>query len=107
MWKILYGDGTVVSSGDCAVPDVPARDIQVIVQDHPEVGVEMVHGCDYYVWHHWRWWACDLFGLWDYLVEPGWKAVLFGRTLLRHEFDEIFKVAAKEKSGWLPREIRP
>ena len=103
-WKIYYGDGSTYTS-EYGTPQVaPSRDVQVIVQDHPRVGVELVSSADYYVWmvndDYARWWGVDIFGLFDYLVEAGWKRVLFGRTLLQEEYNEIVKEASEDKSGW-------
>lgn len=103
-WKIFYGNSTFSSEdGDPTV--APARDVQVIVQDHPEVGVELVTASDYYVWEG-RWRGVDIFGLFDYLIEPGWKRVLCGRTITRQEYSAVYHQADTDKNGWLPREVR-
>jgi hypothetical protein len=111
MWRIYYSDDSTFSNEDSTPWSVPARDVQVIVQDHPEVGVELVTGGDYYVLmrdeHRAWWWGVDIFGLFDYLIEPGYKRVLFGRTLGRKEYAQIIKKANIDKDGWLPTERRP
>ena len=103
-WKVFYGDGTTAEGVGRQKLDEP-RGVQVIVQDHPEVGVESVTGCDYYVWREGRWWGVDIFGLFDYLMESG--LVLFGRTIEREEYQAIARKALAEKETWLPRERRP
>ena len=104
MSLVYYSDGTVYT-GD----KPPARDIQVIVQEHPDVGWHTQSGYDYYVWRAGRWVGVDLFGLYDFLLDTG--LVLFGRTITRKEFDRVMKVAVedlgKAKLGWLPDERRP
>ena len=92
-WCIYYGDNSTFSSVDGTVVNAPARNVQAIVQDHPQVGWEVTTGKDYYVWTHAGWWGVDLFGLWDYLVELGWKKVLFGRTLTTEEYNMFFQRA--------------
>jgi hypothetical protein len=78
--------------------------VQVIVQDEPEVGVELVTGADYYVWRDGRWHGLDIFGLFDFLLDTG--LVLFGRTVSRKEYAAIYQQAKADKSGWLPGERR-
>ena len=110
-WKVYYSDDSTFSSEDGSPWIVPARDVQIIVQDHPEVRVELVTGGDYYVWmssgNRAYWWGVDIFGLFDYLIEPGYKRVLFGRTLTREEYGKIIQKANIDKAGWLPTERRP
>ncbi len=104
-WKIYYGDGSMLVGKGPPDRSIDARDIQAIVQDHPEVGVEIVTACDYYVWDDGRWRGVDQFGLYDFLLESG--LVLFGRMMKREEYDGLMKHALKDKNGWLPFEVRP
>lgn len=111
MYKIYYSD-KLVSSEDCAVEDTPARDVQVIVQEDPEVGWVTSHSYDHYVWTGTHWRGVDDFGLWDRLALPGWQKVIFGRTLLRSEFHDIYTRAKADKdfarkNGFLPEETQP
>ena len=110
-WKVYYSDDSTFSNQDGTPWIAPARDVQVIIQDHPEVGVELVTSADYYVWmlgdNRAYWWSVDIFGLFDYLIEPGYKRVLFGRTIGRDEYAQVIKKAGIEKQGWLPTERRP
>jgi hypothetical protein len=97
MYTIFYGDGSEYSGPP---EDAPARDVQVIAQKHPLVGIELIAGKDYYIWDNGRWRGVDTFGMFDYLIEPGWKRVLMGRTMLQSEFRDIFKKADIKKTGW-------
>ena len=92
-WKAYYSDGSTYTG---AVEDAPARDVQVIVQSSREHGWQAVSGDDYYIWRETRWIGVDLFGLYDYLIEPGWKRVLFGRTISNNEFDAIWQQAMSD-----------
>ena len=104
---IYYGDGSTYSNEDGPPEDAPARNVQIIVQPHRQVGVEIVSSADNYVWMDDRgWWGVDRDGMMDYLIEPGWKKVLYGRTLLQSEYDQIVKAANLEKDAWLERERR-
>ena len=102
-YKIFYGDGTV-HEGE----NPPARDVQVIVQEHPSIGWHTQSGYDYYVWRDGRYVGVDLFGLYDWLLD--WGGVLFGRTTTQKEFNEVMKRAlaalGEAKAGWLKDEKR-
>ena len=88
VWRVYYGDGTTYSG---TVEDTPTRDVQVIAQSSPEHGWTATAGTDYYVWRSGRWFGVDKFGLYDYLIEPGWKKVLFGRTLTSQEYNAVWQ----------------
>lgn len=101
-WRVYYGDGSTYA-GDVA--QAPARDVQVIAQSHPEYGWLALSGSDYYVWRGGRWFGVDRFGLYDYLIEPGWRKVLFGRTLTSDEFDAVWQRMMADPDG--PEKIAP
>lgn len=92
-WKIYYGDGSTYTG---AVENAPARDVQVIVQSSKKHGWQATSGKDFFVWRGGRWFCVDKFGLYDYLLDPGWKRVLFGRTLTGDEYDAIWQRAMND-----------
>lgn len=96
MFKIFYSDGTVSDSV------TEARGVQAIVQNHEEVGAEVVSTSDYYVLDGGRWRGVDIFGLFDFLLDSG--IVLFGRTIRREEYQAVMREAKAVKETWLPRE---
>lgn len=102
-YRVYYGDSSTYDSEDGDSP--PARDVQVIVQDDPSVGVALVTGCDYYVRDGGRWKPVDIFGLYDYLLDSG--LVLFGRMISSEEYREVMRQAMAHKTGWLPFERKP
>ncbi len=106
-FTIYYSDGTYTGDPENA----PTRDVQVIIQPCPKVGWTTLHSTDYYLWRADRWRVADNFGLWDYMVQPGWKRVLFGRTLDDEEFRKVYYRAKAEckirKGGFLPGERKP
>lgn len=109
-WRIYYSDGTVMEGEGCpANYTLVARDVQVIVQEHPDIGWHTQSGHDYYVWSDGRFVGVDLFGLYDWLLERG--DVLFGRTMTTRDHNEVMKRALKDldgaKAGWLKSERRP
>lgn len=105
-YKIWYGDGCAWTDQDGPVSMVPARDVQVIAQADNEVGHIYLHSVDYYWWvEDLGWQGGDIFGLFDYLIGPGLKKVLFGRWSTNAEFQNIMRQAQSgdyldEKSAW-------
>lgn len=99
-WKIYYSDGSTFSDQDGTPWIAPARDVQVIVIDDRDHGWMTQAGDDYYVWDDRgdgaRWWGVDNFGMYDYLIDPGYKRVLTGRRIPRDQFNEIFKRASND-----------
>jgi hypothetical protein len=105
-YRVYYSDGGIYESG--ATPP-PPRDVQVIIQEHPDIGWHTQSGHDFYVWRGGRWVGVDDFGLYDFLLDTG--LVLFGRTMITAEFQEVMTRAiadmGQEKTGWLRDERRP
>lgn len=107
-WRIYYGDGTTWNDDAFAAP---ARNVQMIAVADPNHGWYLCRSSDYY-WYladSDTWQSGDLFGLFDYLIEPGKKRVLFGRTITNREFEAILTRAYNDpeipqKTGWQPRE---
>jgi len=99
-WVIYYGDGSTFSDED-GLPEVaPPRDIQLIIVTDPEAGWRTIVNHDYYVWDarggQPMWWGVDKFGLFDYLLDPGMKRVLFGRLIDTPTFNAIFQRALSD-----------
>ena len=77
-WGIYYGDGTTFSNEDGGPEVAPPLNVQVIAS-YPNC------------------WRCgDLFGLMDYLMRPGWKVVLFGRTISNEKNKHINELARND-----------
>lgn len=85
-------------------PNPHPRDVQVIIQDDGD-GPVFLTGADYYVRRGDYWHGVDIFGLYDYLLDSG--LVLFGRTISREEYQDIYQRAKVDKKTWRPGEIRP
>lgn len=113
-WKIYYSNSTY-SDEDGPPASAPKRDVQaIVVRDDAISGRYIERSNDYYIWtpHNGGWRGVDMFGLFDYLSEPGTKIVLFGRTLMNEAFAKIWQRASKDqdlpaKSAFLPNERRP
>lgn len=95
-YKIFYGDGSTYSNKTGPPERAPKRNVQAITVEDDVIGRRIEATNDYYIYttHSWR--GCDNFGLFDYLIEPGVKLVLFGRSLSDSEYKAIRDVATKD-----------
>lgn len=112
-WKIYYGDGSTYSDLDGPPELAPKRDVQAIPHTSGLTGHRVERTNDYYVWTPERggWRGVDQFGLFDYLIEPGVKIVLFGRMLNNEEYRAILAQSSRDpdlpkRSAWMPEERR-
>lgn len=86
MFSVYYED-SVITDTDCPIQDLPGLGVLVIgqiVDGQPQILLKS----DFYWFEEseQRWWGADQAGLWDYLQRPGWKKVLFGRTVSNQDF---------------------
>lgn len=95
-WRIYYGDDTTYSNQDGSPEATPKRDVQVIVQVDSEVGRVLLHRFDFYWWQDGQWYGGDYFGLVDYLIQPGWKIVLFGRSVPNSDYRALVTAASTD-----------
>lgn len=111
-WRIYYDDGTTYTGP----PELaPKLGVQVIAQVDHDHGRHLLHDptLGYWWWIGDRWYIGDVFGLWDHLAQPGFKIVLFGRSIERERHQAILHLAANDpdlpacpKTGWQPAERR-
>lgn len=79
-----------------------ARGVMAIVQDHPQVGREIVTGGDYYIKRDGQWFATDINGLFDWLLDC--PDVAFGRMVSSEDYNRIMTEVNTDKQGWTARE---
>lgn len=110
-WKILYSEGSF-SSDDGGPEMVPKTDVQAILVRDELIGRRIEARNDFYIWaaHGWR--GCDYAGFYDYLMQPGAKIVLFGRTMADPAWRELWTRAFRDpdfapKSARYPYEHGP
>jgi hypothetical protein len=110
-WKVFYQGGSIYSAADGSAFDAPARGVLMIANSNDRHGWALCRSNDYYWWlpEDDAWQGGDIFGLWDYLIEPGPKKVLFGRTVSNAEFEAVLMRAhddpdIPQKTGWMPGE---
>jgi hypothetical protein len=111
-WQIFYGDGSEYKDCDGPPELAPKRNVQTIAVENGIVGRRLERGDNFYIMTDHSWRGCDQFGLYDYLIEPGAKIVLFGRSLNDAEYREILDRSARSdylpvKNAWLPEERKP
>lgn len=95
-FKIFYGDGTTYSNKNGPPERAPKRNVQLITVEDDVIGRRIEATNDYYAYTSHGWRGCDRFGLFDYLIEPGVKLVLFGRSLSDVEYKTIRDKAVKD-----------
>lgn len=99
-WKVWYRAGTF-SSYDGAPEDAPKVGVQVIAQEHPDHGRQLVtHPRGYYWWTEDMWYGGDEVGFWQHMFAPGAKIVLFGESIPTARFRQIYQAANEDP--WLP-----
>ena len=99
-WKIYYGDGSVFSSADGQPQDAPRVNVQYIAWYNEDNRRRLSHASDYYFYEDGRWGACDVFGLFEYLVRYKSPIVLFGRLI----GDVAFRTIGSKVDNDLPLE---
>ena len=97
-WRIYYGDGSTWESLD---GKPPIRDVQVIVQSHPDVGWHTMCKYDYYVWWNERWQGVDEIGLYDLLDELGLLKAVISTTYIVMVDGEWQNVSSPGFYAWL------
>lgn len=114
-WKIYISDGRTLASWEVEdafhIPKDFHRGVMVIVEEVPGSGAPWVTTCgDHnYVWDcrgpvGERWFGANDFGLFDYLIQPGPRCVIFGETVDNEVFAEIFNKARNDPDFEQPKE---
>ncbi|TAK45254.1 MAG: hypothetical protein EPO27_10565 [Betaproteobacteria bacterium] len=93
LWRIYYGDGSTFSSEDGGVDVAPRGNVQRVAYYDSDGRRHQCHDRDYYYPDGDRWFGVDLSGLFQYLYEPGMKAVFFGRTIPDAKYRRIASIA--------------
>lgn len=103
-FKIWYDDGTTYTDADGPAELAPKRGVQAIAQSDPNCGRTLCRADDFYIYQDYDGIAgfqgVDQFGLHDYLIEPGYKLVFFGRTIGNQEYRKI--LATVNADDYLP-----
>jgi len=89
-----YQDGIKLSAEEGLVGE-PSRGVQAIVQDHPQVGREIITGGDYFIRKGDRWIAVDINGLFDFFMDH--PDVAFGRMISGEEYSKVMAIVNLER----------
>lgn len=98
-WRVYYSDGATFSEDDGEPEEAPARGVVAIACWDREHGRQVIAEFDFYWWSgdpDCCWYGGDVFGLWDHLSGPGWKRVLFGRSVPTARFREVMGRATSD-----------
>lgn len=98
-WRIYYGDGSTYD-GDPFL--APPDNVQCVVIADPDHGRILRAMKDFYWWIGDEWYGGDLFGLFDYLRQPGPKKVIFARSLSDRQYQATIKAALADPD-FLPK----
>jgi len=92
-WRIYYEGGKVFTSEDGSPYDAPRIGVQVIAEEHPAAGYELIFGSDYYCFDPDRrgWWRGDIFTAMDHLMRARRQCLLFGRIVDDEEWRALFE----------------
>lgn len=110
-WKILYSNHSF-SAEEGPPESAPKCDVQVILVRDDMVGRRIESRNDFYIWTDHGWRGCDYAGFFDYLMQPGTKIVLFGRSIPDPDWRALWTRATQDpdfppKSACYPYENIP
>ena len=101
-WKIFYPDGSY--SDEDGPPELaPKCGVQAIAVKDKTVGRRIERSEDFYIYtpEHGGWRGANQFRMTEYLMMPGLKIVLFGRTLVDDDYRAVLDRATTD--SYLPR----
>lgn len=107
-YRVYYADGTYIDSDTTGVSSLRPIGVLVIVQfDTYTEHWYLQHSSDNYIWRDDRWVGVDDTGRTVYLVEPGWKRVLFGETVRNQVWLKAFAEAQAFRDQLDREHVRP
>ena len=108
-WEILYADGSVFTSEDGGPEWAPRTGVQAILQDDPDVGVQLLGSSDgSWFWRFGRWWPSDQRSCHTYRTSSlgEWCLEVEGEWVPDARWWEIQQMVKDRKSAWKPGERR-
>ena len=106
-WQILYEDGSWFTDSDGAFWQAPRVGVMAILQDSPQVGVEVILSSDgWWIWKQDHWFGVDRDGKDDYRrshISPE-VCILEGRWVSHEYWRQIQAMIHERKSAWFPHE---
>lgn len=95
-WCIYYGSGETYSNEDGPPELAPTGNVMAVAWYDDDNRRRLAHGADYYIFDNGRWVGCDAAGFWQYMGEPGFKVVKFGRMIGELQFRKVMERASTE-----------
>ena len=92
-WKIYYGDGSTFTNEDGGAEQAPCGRVICVAFYDEDNRRKICHQADYYLWDGKRWYSADISGFMQYMQEPGFKVVKFGREIGDLKYREIMTKA--------------
>jgi hypothetical protein len=99
-WIIYYSDGTKVSDEEISIGELQSCEVQAILWwNEGEKSWLTISGYEYYIWKYNRWFGAELGGKEHYLMQPGWKKVLYGDWIPDDRFQAVMSEVYKERKS--------
>jgi hypothetical protein len=95
-WKIYYGDGSTFSNEDGPAEKAPCGRVIAVAFYDQDNRRRVCHQADYYIWDGVRWYSADINGYMQYMLEPGFKVVKFGREIGDLKYREVMTFALSD-----------
>lgn len=80
-WRIYYGDGSTFDNENGGPEMAPCGRVICVSFYDEDNRRKICHYADYYIWDGKRWFSASDSGFWQYMGEPGFKVVKFGREI--------------------------
>ena len=92
-WRLYYEDGSTYGDEDGEPWHAPKSGAQAVVVHDPAVGYVTLKGSDFYcydpAWDCPVWRNMDVWGMQEYMREPGPRCVVFGEWMGNHEYQAL------------------
>ena len=88
-WRIYYSDSSTFSNEDGGAEMAPCGRVIAVAFYDDDNRRRVCHQADYYLWDGVRWYSADINGYMQYMLEPGFKVVKFGREIGDLQYREI------------------
>jgi len=95
-WKIYYGDASTFSNEDGPPESAPCGRVICVAFYDEDNRRKLCHQADFYIWDKGRWFSASDSGFWQYMGEPGFKVVKFGREIGDLEYRRIMSAAMND-----------
>lgn len=104
IWAVYYDTGSefdVITNLDMEPGDLPGGNVLAVVQVDDLTDYTILTGADilgqgFYWWDQGQWFIGDVWGLTQYVLEPGWQKILLGRTMPQGKWERFLAFMKKD-----------